>query len=140
MATRCEAKYRKSSHTEMLRALRRAKNTLNLRDWDIRLYYGKTIPGWVIRSPYETDKDPLLGEVLPYPDQFAARIWVSSCRCAQCNTHPITTLFHEMIHLFLHLYHTPDKAFSEREDREVRTLEYHLWNSWRYMNGKSTRE
>ena len=119
------------SFSQMISAFKWAQNKLNLRDWEINLEYGEARPDWV------STVTGMYGGIinLEYKDSFYAEIWISSKACVDNVSHPISVLFHEMIHLLLENYNQ-NKEILHPDERLVNTLEYHLFQSWKCRENK----
>jgi len=118
--------YAKVSFSQMISALKWVQNTLNLRDWEINLNYGEEEPNWI--DPNRKFYGGIIN--LTYVGSFYAEIWISPEECKNNFSHPISVLFHEIIHLLLESYNQ-NTDYLHFNERLINTLEYHLFKSWK---------
>lgn len=124
MATYSKIPYKRVSFKQLENAVKWCQNNLNLRDWKIELEIGNTAPGWII-------DDGRIGSSQTYVPYFTAKVWVCPKRCKENDTHPISVLCHEMLHVFFYNY-----GIEDHDERATNTLEYHLFQNWLNKNKK----
>ena len=90
-------KYRKRSHEFLLRASKKARNLLEMRDWEINLETGDTPPKRFIDS----DNGEAIARADLYTSCRKAYIWVSDKRAKKANEDPLFCLYHELAHCIL---------------------------------------
>ena len=96
MAT-LEYQYQSVSHESLLKVIKWAQNTLNLRDWEIGLDTGPEIPR-VLMPGREDDYE---GLARIHSHRLRALIWIPLDRLGPNNVNPIETCLHEMLHILV---------------------------------------
>ena len=88
-------KYRTRTVKDLRRFVKDCQNALQMRDWQIDLIYGDTIPKEFVEGD---DGNPAY---IKYEHgHLTASIWVSPIRCARDNTDPRFNVAHEIAHAF----------------------------------------
>ena len=89
-------KYRKRSDEFLNDRLRKALNTLNLRDWMVELFTDDDIP----ERFFDDDAGDSPAMVVHESQYKIARIWVSPGRAKRDNVDPLFYLLHEVGHIW----------------------------------------
>lgn len=114
-----QAPYRVVRYETILRVVKWCQNQLNLRDWEIEVFYGDVPPDW-------TAKDGSSGQCNSLMEYFKGQIWISPKRCKESDYHPASVAIHEMLHIFFHHY-----QISDQDERMLNTLESLLFKQWK---------
>lgn len=118
-----QAPYRSVRHQTIFRVVRWCQNQLNLRDWEIEVSYGDSLPSWVEDSTIKENNSA--GQCNSLSEYFKGQIWVSPERCKASNYHPVSVVIHEMLHIFFHHYQITDQ-----DERMLNILESLLFRLW----------
>ena len=114
-----QAPYRVVRHETVVKAVRWALNRLNLRDWEVDISYGATVPDWI-------DPDgSFAAQSKTNPAYLTAAIWVAPRGCKVNDFHPVSTALHEVLHIFFHSY-----DIMEHDERMINTMEELLFKQW----------
>ena len=97
--------YKSRSHDYLLRRLREAANTLQMRDWQLTLEVGDNVP----ERFRDDDNGRSVCRCWYYQPCLMAEIWISPERCKKEKTDPLFNLYHEIAHIW-----------HETHDEEVR--------------------
>jgi len=95
--------YRKRRQDTMCKYLRKALNSLQMRDWGVDLEVGDEIPK---RFASDDDGD-CVARVFFDSDTLHAFIWVSPGRCKVDGVDPLNAMYHEIAHIF-HIIHNEE--------------------------------
>lgn len=100
--------YQNRTFKFLLKKLFELQNKLQMRDWQIDLIYGDSIPEDM--SAKITD----MGNCNFDTDTLEACIWIHKAACKIKNTDPLNVLYHEMAHVWL--------QYTEDEERQANIL------------------
>jgi len=107
--------YRPRTHNFLLKKLRQTLNTMQMRDWQVELYYGD-IPPTCLQS--QSDK---VGACKYWIYNLDAVIWVNWSGCKADNQDPLDVLLHEVAHIWL--------AYETNEERQANILALLIGNT-----------
>lgn len=125
-------KYEKVSFSELLKVIHWGQTVLNLRDWTIELEVSLHPPQWV-----EENNGTFVSGCIHYENfnEFGVGIWIQEDENLRnvnpispnlCeNTHPITVLLHELVHLFLRIY-----GVNRHSEKMVNIITLQLYQNW----------
>lgn len=114
-----QASYRVTRHTTIYKVVRWALNKLNLRNWEVGIYYGDLKPGWADQE----GSDPAQSRT--FPGYFRADIWISPAACKDNDYSPVSVAIHEVLHIYF--YHYRYYKHDERMVNIIESLLYKLW-------------
>ncbi len=120
MASRCIKFYKDVSILEMKKAIKWCQKELNLRDWGISFEIGEENPEWSTRKEMTG-----MACCRAWRNEFFACIWVNPNRQKECNTYPVSSICHEMIHILFFAY-----KMHNHDEQIVSTLATSLFKNW----------